>query len=328
MISRVNTVPAKPGSNDVGEHSLKYSLILPTYRRPDVLVMCLEHLANLDYPKELYEIRIYDNGLPDDSRSVAEQFMSRLPIHYTINHPGHGLGYSLSRGLRECSGARIVELNDDALVPPDFLRRLDQLFDADFRIGVIGVRAEENNYYAHPARAIGSIDTTTGEVIGNFHQPLNEPLDVEHVYGFCYAYTREFVNRGGKHDAVLLAQDYSSGNRLETDHCLTARRLGFRVVYDGRIVVQHLAKPRGDMSERSPRWKLNHTRNTLYLYLKHFGLFGRRCLAMRFAFLQDVGIASALRHPTRANWSYFWTGLKGRCSAFWHYGCYLLGIGR
>ena len=172
-------------------------------------------------------------------------------------------------------------------------------------------------------RALARWTSRSGQVVGNFNRPTAGPLDVEHVYGFCYAYTRALVERGGGHDAVLLARDYSSGNRIETDQCLTARRLGFRVVYDGRIAVRHLAKPRGDMSERSPRWQLNHTRNTLYLYLKHFGLFGRRCLALRFLF-QDVGLLSALRRPTGTNWRYFLTGLRGRLSAFGHYARYLL----
>ena len=302
-----------------------YSIILPTYRRPDVLALCLEHLAALDYRRDQFEVRIYDNGSPQDSRLVADPFADRLRLSYTVNEPGHGLGYSLCRGTRECQGDRIVELNDDALVPPDFLRRVDALFDSDLSIGVVGVRAIEDGY-AGGGGGIGRIDARTGEVVGNFDQPTEHPIEVEHVYGFCYAYRREVLARGGRHDEVLLARDYSSGNRLESDQCLTARRLGFRVVYDGSIAVCHLARPRADMSERSMRWKLNHTRNTLYLFLKHYGLLGKRCLALRFALLMDIGLLSAVRHPTGANWLYFLTGLRARASASYHYLRYLTGI--
>ena len=302
-----------------------YSIILPTYRRADVLALCLEHLAALDYPLDQVEVRIYDNGAPQDSRHVAGPFADRLRLTYTVNEPGHGLGYSLCRGAAECAGSRVVELNDDALVPPDFLRRLDSLFDADPTLGVVGVRALEDGY-ARTGEGIGLIDGRSGEVVGNFDLPTDHPIEVEHVYGFCYAYRRELLDRGGHHDSVLLAQDYSTGNRIETDHCLTARRLGFRVVYDGSIAVRHLARPRGDINERSLKWKLNHTRNTLYLYLKHFGPFGKRGLALRFALLMDVGVLSALRRPTVANWRYFFTGLRARGSACYHYLRYLVGI--
>lgn len=293
-----------------------YSLIIPTYRRQDVLQTCLERVAALDYPLESIEVRVYDNGSPSDSRAVAESFLGRIPnLTYTLNEPGHGLGYSLCRGAKECSGERIVEMNDDALVDADFLNRLDDVFETDSSIGVVGVRAIEDEYVNLPG-GIGEIDAKTGDVVGNFNRPTDSLINVDHVYGFCYAYTRSVVNRGGQHDHTLLAQDFSSGNRIETDQCLTAKRLGFRVVYDGRLTVRHLAKPRADMSERSLKWKLNHTRNTLYLFLKHYGLFGKRGLALRYTFLMDVGIVSAVKKPTKANVAYFLMGLRARASAF------------
>jgi GT2 family glycosyltransferase len=302
----------------------RYSIVLPTYRRPDVLVLCLEHLAALGEPCEQVEVRVYDNGSPQDSRAVAEAFRDRLNLTYTLNDPGHGLGYSLSRGARECRGERVVELNDDALVPPDFLRRLDAVFDADPKVGVVGVRAVEDGY-AVEGDGIGRIDPNARRVVGNFVRPTDGPVEVEHVYGFCYAYTRALLDAGGGHDSTLLAQDYSSGNRIETDQCLTAKRLGFKVVYDGRIAVRHLAKPRGDMSERSLRWRVNEVRNTLYLFLKHYGPFGRSALAARYCLLHDPGIVSAVRRPTRANWAYVLAGLRGRASAVAHYVSYLTG---
>jgi GT2 family glycosyltransferase len=301
----------------------EYSIIIPTYRRPDVLALCLEHLADLDYPRDRVEVLVYDNGGKDHSGHVIERFRDWLPLRYTVNDGAHGMGYSLNRGLRCCRGVKILEMNDDALVPPDILKVCDQTFASDPRIGCVGFRALEDGYHA-AGEGIGRIDDS-GEVVGNFNREHDGLLAVDHVYGFCYAYTREALRRGGLHDEVLLARDYSSGNRIETDHCLTLRRLGYKVVYDSRIGVRHLAKPRGDYNERSLRWKLNHTRNTLYLFLKHYGLFGKRALALRFTFVQDVGILSALRKPTLGNLAYFLTGLRGRLSSYWHYLRYLLG---
>jgi GT2 family glycosyltransferase len=299
-------------------------MVIPTYKRPDVLALCLEHLANLDYPRDRIEVLVYDNGGTDHSGHVIERFRDRLPLCYTINDGFHGMGYSLNRGLRACRGAKIIEMNDDALVPPDLLKACDATFAGDPHIGCIGFRALEEGYYA-AGEGIGRIDDS-GEVVGNFDRACDGLVEVEHIYGFCYAFTREALACGGVYDEVLLARDYSSGNRIETDHCLTLRRLGYKVVYDPRLAVRHLAKPRGDYNERSLRWKLNHTRNTLYLFLKHYGLFGKRALALRFTFLQDVGILSALRRPTRANLAYFLTGLRGRCSAYGHYLRYLAGV--
>ena len=112
---------------------------------------------------------------------------------------------------------------------------------------------------------------------------------------------RSLFRRAGLNDRTLLAQPYSSGNRIETDHCLSIREAGLKVMYHPGMTAVHLAKPRPDMSERSPRWQRNEIRNTIYLFLKHFGLFGRRGLAMRYGLLHDLGVRSAMLKPTWKN---------------------------
>lgn len=295
----------------------KWTIVLATYRRQDVLQVCLERIRDQTINTDDLEVLVYDNGSTEDSRSIAEPFAQDMPLVYSLNEPGHGLGYSLSRGAAEARGEIIVELNDDAHVPADFLERVTAIFEGDPSIGVVGVRAIEEGYESDD-RKIGSLDSQSAEIIGNFDRETDRLIDVGHVYGFCYAYRRELLGLGAAHDQVLLAQDYSSGSRIETDQCFSARSLGFRVVYDGSLAVIHLAKPRPDLDERSLGWKANHWRNTLYLFLKHFGLFGRQAVAIRFA-SKDVGALSFLRHPTKTNWLYLWTGVQARTSALWHW---------
>jgi GT2 family glycosyltransferase len=301
----------------------RYSIVLPTYKRPDVLALCLAHIADLDYPAEALEVIVLDNAGAQNSGAVVAPFRGRFPLRFLVNERNLGYGGSVNRGLRLATGRRLVILNDDALLPASFLKQCDRLFDADPSVGCVGCRAIETNY-ASGGEGVGRIDDE-GTVVGNFDRDGERPVEVEHVYGFCYVVTREALDRSGVYDEVLLARPYSSGNRTETDHCLSIRQAGLKVIYDPRIAVPHLAKPRGDMSERSLRWKLNHTRNTLYLFLKHYGLLGKRCLALRFTLLQDIGILSLLSRPSWPNLLYFAAGLRARASAYGHYLLYLAG---
>jgi GT2 family glycosyltransferase len=303
----------------------RYSIVLPTYRRPDVLAKCLEHLVAADYSREMLEVVVLDNGGSENSRALAAPFESQISLQYVVNEQNLGYGGSVNKGLRLGSGDRIVILNDDALVPQDFFTRIDAVLDSDPSIGCVGCRALEQGY-VRLGVGVGRI-TDTGEVVANFDMSGDRAVDVEHVYGFCYVITREALNRVGVYDEVLLARAYSTGDRIETDHCLSIREAGLRVVYDPRIAVVHLAKPRGDISERSLKWKLNHTRNTLYLFLKHYGLFGRRCLTLRFTLFHDVGVLSVVRQPSAGNLAYFLAGLRARLSAYGHYALYWLQCG-
>jgi glycosyltransferase involved in cell wall biosynthesis len=301
----------------------RYSIVIPTYRRGESLAECLESVCALDYEHDAIEVVVIDNGGAENTKAAATPFMDRLRIRYLVNPRNRGYGFSVNRGIVESTGDRILLLNDDARPFPDMLRECDRLLAADPEIGCIGCRAIEEGH-ARWGNQVGIV-LPGGNLIGNFDIDCGEPIAVEHVYGFCYVFTREAVRRAGLNDMTLLAQPYSSGNRIETDHCLTIGRTGLKVVYNPRMVAKHLAKPRPDMSEVSLRWHLNAIRNTIYLYLKHYGLFGKSAAALRLTFLQHVGLLSAIRHPSKANWAYFANGLRARASAYGHYFKYLAG---
>jgi GT2 family glycosyltransferase len=300
-----------------------YSIVIPTYRRADSLAECLESVDALDYPHDAIEVIVIDNGGAANTRAAATPFTDRLRIRYLVNRENRGYGFSVNRGIVESAGDRIMLLNDDARPFPDVLRECERLLTSDPSIGCVGFRALEQGYENWGTDVGRMLDS--GVVVGNFDVDCGEPVEVEHIYGFCYVFTREAVNRVGLNDRTLLAQPYSSGHRIETDHCLSIRSAGLKVVYDPRLVARHLAKPRPDMSEISLRWHLNSTRNTIYLYLKHYGMFGKRAAALRLTFLVHVGVLSMLKRPNRANIAYFLTGLRARASAYWHYLKYLAG---
>jgi GT2 family glycosyltransferase len=305
--------------------SIEYSIVVPTYRRPDALSECLESVCRLDYPKDRIEVIVIDNGgMEQTSVEAAQPYANRLQLRYVINRRNRGYGFSVNRGIVESTGRRVLLLNDDARPAANLLVECDRLLGSDPTIGCVGCRAIERGY-ARSGHGIGRIDES-GEVVANFDIDCGAPIEVEHVYGFCYVFSREAIERAGLNDRTLLAKPYSSGDRIETDHCLSIRRSGLKVIYNPRMVATHLAKPRADIGERSLQWKRNAIRNTLYLYLKHYGVLGKSAAALRLTFLVDVGLLSALCRPSRANLGYLMNGLRARASAYGHYVGYLAGV--
>jgi GT2 family glycosyltransferase len=300
-----------------------YSIVIPTFRRGESLAECLDSVVALDYPKDRIEVVIIDNGGAEHTQAFADPFRDRLTLRYLINVVNRGYGFSVNRGIVESTGDRILLLNDDARPLPDLLVKCDALLTPDQSIGVVGCRAIEKGYN-NWGNEVGRL-LDTGVVVGNFDVDCGHPIEVEHVYGFCYVFTRESVRRAGVNDRTLLAQPYSSGNCIETDHCLKIHRAGLKVMYHPGMVAVHLAKPRPDMSEVSLKWHTNAIRNPIYLYLKHFGLLGKRGAALRLTFFKHVGVISAVTQPTASNAAYFFNGLKARASAYWHWLKYLVG---
>jgi GT2 family glycosyltransferase len=267
------------------------------------------------------EVIVIDNGGNDHASSISAKYASRLNISHHVNETNLGPGGSLNKGLGLATGSLIAISNDDVILPHDLLARADLIFATD-NIGCVGFRAIENGY-VDDGGPIGIVENS-GCVRGNFNRPLDELIEVEHVYGFFYIISRQALTKAGFFDKVLLARPYASGNRIETDHSLSILKSGLRVVYDGTTGIIHQAKPRTDIVERSLKWRLNEVRNTGYLFLKHFGITGKRCLSLRYILLSNLGLLSFMKRPNKANCQYFLVGLRGRMSAIAHWLKYLV----
>ncbi|GAC1466519.1 MAG: hypothetical protein PVSMB1_15820 [Gemmatimonadaceae bacterium] len=152
----------------------RYSIVIPTYRRPDALAECLESVCALDYPRDQLEVIVVDNGGAAHTRAVADPFSARLYLRYLINPGNQGYGFSVNRGIVESTGANIVLLNDDARPNPDFFRECDRSFEHDPEIGCVGCRVIERGY-VHSCNGIGRIDES-GEIVANFDRGCGEPI--------------------------------------------------------------------------------------------------------------------------------------------------------
>jgi len=120
----------------------EFSIVIPTFRRGESLVECLESLLALDYPMDRIEVVIIDNGgVPENTTAFSEPFKDRLSLRHLVNKVNRGYGFSVNRGIVESTGGCILLLNDDARPMPDLLRKAAQLLEADPSIGAIGCRA-------------------------------------------------------------------------------------------------------------------------------------------------------------------------------------------
>jgi glycosyltransferase involved in cell wall biosynthesis len=103
---------------------MRFSIIIPTYGRPDRLHQCLSGLAALDYPRNEFEIMVVDDGSPESVQAVACSFSNRLNVNY-LRQENAGPASARNLGAR-CSRGQILAFLDDDCVPrPDWLRQLE-----------------------------------------------------------------------------------------------------------------------------------------------------------------------------------------------------------
>jgi len=174
----------------------------------DLTIPCVESIhTNTFYP---YELILVDDGSTDRSiryfESVSQKAI-RIPFR-------GGIAKARNAGLQVAAGDPLVILDNDTILPPDWLTIL----------------TEE----ARKA-GVGIVSAIPSDEIQRLNGKLSADglIDYPHVSGFCTAITRHCFNVVGYFDESLTL----SGE--DTDYCYRARERGFRIANTPRLMVQH-----------------------------------------------------------------------------------------
>jgi glycosyltransferase involved in cell wall biosynthesis len=109
------------------------SVIVATYRRPELLARQLASLARQDVAAS-WEVIVADNGRDDRTRAVVERFRGRVPgIRWIDASMGNGSPGARNAGARAARGDLLLFLDDDDEADPALVRVLvDALRQHDF----------------------------------------------------------------------------------------------------------------------------------------------------------------------------------------------------
>ncbi|RZL04268.1 MAG: glycosyltransferase family 2 protein [Rubrivivax sp.] len=96
------------------------AVVIPTYRRPDLLMRCLDAVVAQKLPPEAFEVIVVDDGQGEDIREIVESLASRtggLPLVRYLRPEGtRGPAGARNRGWR-ASHAPVIAFTDDDTIP-------------------------------------------------------------------------------------------------------------------------------------------------------------------------------------------------------------------
>jgi len=96
---------------------MRFSIVIPTYNRKDLLRRCLAAATNQDYPD--YEVIVVDDGSTDGTGEMVQREFPQ--VRYIRQEPNRGPAAARNRGIEAATGEIVAFTDDDCLVPPDFL---------------------------------------------------------------------------------------------------------------------------------------------------------------------------------------------------------------
>jgi glucosyl-dolichyl phosphate glucuronosyltransferase len=100
---------------------MRLSVAICTWNRSNLLRKALAHFAdNVVPPEEPWELLVVNNNCTDDTDSVINSFVDRLPIKQ-IFEPTPGLSNARNAAVRNAGGEYILWTDDDAVVDQNWL---------------------------------------------------------------------------------------------------------------------------------------------------------------------------------------------------------------
>ena len=198
---------------------------MPTY---DLIVPNFVTLASLPIVRQCLEsVRQHSPGsrliLVDNASPALDQIEPELSRHPNIlkilNRENLGFVNAVNQGLRASTADYVVIINNDIVVVPDWLPRMQAAFTGN--VGLVGPRSNSNGTIS------GELPYRTATIL-----PPGQML----VF-FCVAIKRAVIDRIG-----LLDESFGIGLGDDDEYCWRAQQAGFDLCYLGDLTIHHWHK--------------------------------------------------------------------------------------
>lgn len=130
-------------------HHPVFSIVIPTYNRPERLANCLQAIAQLDYPRDRFEVVVVDDGSEPAIEPVTMSFRSQLNLT-VLRQANSGPAKARNTGATQAQGKYVVFTDDDCQPAIDWLKCLEAHFtnSPDSLVGGYTNNALPKNLYS------------------------------------------------------------------------------------------------------------------------------------------------------------------------------------
>jgi glycosyltransferase involved in cell wall biosynthesis len=219
---------------------MRFSILIATYNRADVLQDTLASLARLT-PAAPWEVVVIDNNSPDNTREVVERAAAGFPAPLRYAFEGEqGRSAALNAGFRLAHGEIVVTTDDDVRVERDWLDQIDAALTS---LGCDYVGGRVTPIFEAPALPAwfpNRPGLLWGVVALLDYGPAPVKYGVRVPLGVNMAMHRDAIQRAGGFDPAIGRKAGTLLGQEVREWCLRAHARGLVGYYAPNIVVQHL----------------------------------------------------------------------------------------
>lgn len=213
---------------------MRFSIIIPTFNRPNDLDRCLSAITRLEYPRDQFEVIVVDDGGHLDLEPITARYSTQIQLTL-LRQTNRGCGAARNKGTEHACGTWLAFTDDDCTPVPDWLTALDAAATRvpDALIGGNVANGVPNNIYSAAGQAISDY----------FRAHMNR--DAEHGR-FCSA--NNFAVPAGSYSKIGgFDASFTRAAAEDRDFCDRWLSAGLRIIFASNALVLH----HRDMSFRS-----------------------------------------------------------------------------
>jgi GT2 family glycosyltransferase len=175
------------------------SVVVPTYRRPELLAKCLASLAAQDLERSRFEVVVVDDGSGPETERVLEAAAEGWPEMRWMALPSNrGPASARNRAIAEARGNYLLFVDDDIVAPPNLIRTHLELHEhEDDQLGVVGLVQWHPDLLPTPfMRWLDTTDAQFSYGTGMREGPIEQPWDAFYTCNLSLA-RRVMLDVGG-----------------------------------------------------------------------------------------------------------------------------------
>jgi len=262
---------------------MRFSILVPSFRRPAMLRRNLEALAVLTRRADEILVALRPAEDPDGLKSFEDFQIAHpeLPLRL-VEVREAGIVPAENALLAAATGDVACFLDDDAVARPFWLEKLARHYEQDARVGGVGgpaIDVVDGKPVQKEARCRNRV-IFPGLVLDQSTRHTDRCLGVDHFRGANMSLRLDLLRAAGGFDSQLLGDCF----RFELDACMGVKEQGFRLVFDPEAEVDHHEAHRpGDRPRQAAATVYNNAANETYVFLKHWGCGPRGWLHLLYA---------------------------------------------
>ena len=257
----------------------KLTIIIVNYNTQHLLSRCLDAVS--DNLKQISgKIIIVDNFSKDDSVNYIRQHFNNVQL--ITNDKNIGFGRANNQAIAGIEGEYVLLLNTDAFLSANTISDTILYMEANPKIGILGVKLTGEDGELQPScRYFPTLSNIflikTGlnklfsqvQLIDNKNWDATQTQECDWVPGCYYLVRKSVIDQIGLFDPRYFMY-YE-----EVDHCLRAKKAGWKVLYYADSAVIHLggesAKSEGKLTSGKQLNALQ-TESELLFFRKNYGI--------------------------------------------------------